>query len=119
MKRGKYLLLTVTAAALLAAIPFQAFASKDTEDRSPVGSIGLNVSSSIHVGDESSDVDVSLDFGDCDISNVDVINEPSGKWVDKDKPKLEVTLVDNYWKYGSPLPDRVRRRFISSTCCLG
>ncbi|MFR4578328.1 MAG: hypothetical protein ACLT76_00495 [Clostridium fessum] len=73
-------------------IPFQAFASKDTEDRSPVGSIGLNVSSSIHVGDESSDVDVSLDFGDCDISNVDVINEPSGKWVDKDKPKLEVTL---------------------------
>ena len=45
MKRGKYLLLTVTAAALLAAIPFQAFASKDTEDRSPVGSIGLNVSS--------------------------------------------------------------------------
>ena len=54
---------------------FQAFASKDTEDRSPVGSIGLNVSSSIHVGDESSDVDVSLDFGDCDISNVDVINE--------------------------------------------
>lgn len=77
MKKGKYLLLTVTAAALLAAIPFQAFASKDTEDRSPVGSIGLNVSSSIHVGDESSDVDVSLDFGDCDISNVDVINEPS------------------------------------------
>ena len=37
MKKGKYLLLTVTAAALLAAIPFQAFASKDTEDRSPVG----------------------------------------------------------------------------------
>ena len=33
MKKGKYLLLTVTAAALLAAIPFQAFASKDTEDR--------------------------------------------------------------------------------------
>ena len=103
MKKGKYLLLTVTAAALLAAIPFQAFASKDTEDRSPVGSIGLNVSSSIHVGDESSDVDVSLDFGDCDISNVDVINEPSGKWVDKDKPKLEVTLEaddDYYFKYG-------------------
>ena len=103
MKKGKYLLLTVTAAALLAAIPFQAFASKDTEDRSPVGSIGLNVSSSIHVGDESSDVDVSLDFGDCDISNVDVINEPSGKWVDKDKPKLEVTLEaddDYYFKSG-------------------
>ena len=103
MKKGKYLLLTVTAAALLAAIPFQAFASKDTEDRSPVGSIDLNVSSSIHVGDESSDVDVSLDFGDCDISNVDVINEPSGKWVDKDKPKLEVTLEaddDYYFKSG-------------------
>ena len=65
--------------------------------------IGLNVSSSIHVGDESSDVDVSLDFGDCDISNVDVINEPSGKWVDKDKPKLEVTLEaddDYYFKSG-------------------
>ena len=43
MKKGKYLLLTVTAAALLAAIPFQAFASKDTEDHSPVCSIGLNV----------------------------------------------------------------------------
>ena len=99
MKKGKYLLLTVTAAALLAAIPFQAFASKDTEDRSPVGSIGLNVSSSIHVGDESSDVDVSLDFGDCDISNVDVINEPSGKWVDKDKPKLEAD-DDYYFKSG-------------------
>ena len=99
MKKRKYLLLTVTAAALLAAIPFQAFASRDTENRSPVGSIGLNVSSSIHVGDESSDVDVSLDFGDCDISNVDVINEPSGKWVDKDKPKLEVTLEadDDYY----------------------
>ena len=103
MKKRKYLLLTVTAAALLAAIPFQAFASRDTENRSPVGSIGLNVSSSIHVGDESSDVDVSLDFGDCDISNVDVINEPSGKWVDKDKPKLEVTLEaddDYYFKSG-------------------
>ncbi len=44
-----------------------------------------------------------LDFGDCDISNVDVINEPSGKWVDKDKPKLEVTLEaddDYYFKSG-------------------
>ena len=48
-------------------------------------------------------MDVSLDFGDCDISNVDVINEPSGKWVDKDKPKLEVTLEaddDYYFKSG-------------------
>ncbi len=35
MKRGKYLLLTVTAAALLAAIPFQAFASKDTGATQP------------------------------------------------------------------------------------
>ena len=31
------------------------------------------------------------------------INEPSGKWVDKDKPKLEVTLEaddDYYFKSG-------------------
>ncbi len=103
MRRYKYFMAAVTAAVFLSAIPFTSFASGDTEGRTQMGTIGLNISSSIHVGDEKSDVDVSLDYGDCDISNVDVINEPSGKWVDKDKPKLEVTLEaddDYYFKSG-------------------
>lgn len=103
MKRNKYLITAVAAAVALLALPFSSLASSNTDDLTPIGTIELNVSSSIHVGDEKSDVDVSLDYGDCEISNVDVMNEPSGKWVDKDKPKLEVTLEaddDYYFKSG-------------------
>lgn len=103
MKRDKYFATLVTAAAIFLAIPFSSMAASDTDDLTPMSTIGLNISSSIHVGDEKSDVDVSLDFGDCEISNIDVVNEPSGKWVDKDKPKLEITLEaddEYYFKSG-------------------
>ncbi len=103
MKKYKYISTVVTATAILLALPFSVAASSDTDGLTPMSTIGLNISSSIHVGDEKTDVDISLDYGDCEISNIDVVNEPLDKWVDKDKPKLEITLEaddDYYFKSG-------------------
>ena len=87
---GKYgLLLAVTAAAVLS-MPHTVLAEE--EDRTPIGEITIDIASSIGVGDVGSDVDVSTDSGECELIQMDVLNEPLDKWKDKDKPKLEITL---------------------------
>ncbi|MGN0986588.1 MAG: hypothetical protein ACI4OO_01995 [Otoolea sp.] len=93
-KRG--LLLAVTAAAILS-MPHTALAEE--EDRTPIGEITIDISSSIDVGDVGSEVDASTDSDECEITTVDVTNEPSDKWKHKDKPKLEITLEADHDYY--------------------
>lgn len=94
------LALAVTWAVLAAPFPSMA---KEDEDRTPVEEISLDVSSSIEVGDIGSEVEVTLNYGECEVGNVDVANEPNDEWKDKDKPRVEVTLEadrDYYFKTG-------------------
>ena len=74
-KRG--LFLAVTAAAVLA-MPHTVLAEE--EDRTPIGEITIDISSSIEVGDVGSEVDAQVDTDECEITTVDVTNEPDDKW---------------------------------------
>lgn len=97
----KYGLLLAVSGVVLAA-PFTAQAKED-EDRTPIEEIVLEVSSSIEVGDVGSEVEVTTDSDECEVSNVDVINEPNSEWKHKDKPRLRVSLdaeYDYYFKSG-------------------
>ncbi len=93
-KRG--LFLAVTAAAVLA-MPHTVLAEE--EDRTPIGEITIDISSSIEVGDVGSEVDAQVDTDECEITTVDVTNEPDDKWKHKDKPKLEITLEADHDYY--------------------
>lgn len=96
-KRIKSANFLAIAAVLVLAMPHTALAEE--EDRTPIGEITIDVSSSIQVGDESSEVDVSIDSDECELTQVDVMNEPTEKWRDKDKPKLEITLEADHDYY--------------------
>lgn len=68
-----------------------AFVCLAKEERTPVGTIGLNFSSDIQAGESGGNVDVTLESGDCSIESVDVVNE-GDIWVGGDKPKVEIWL---------------------------
>lgn len=86
--KGSFFLTALTAAVLATAFPAMA---KEEEDRTAIEEVTLDISSSIQVGDTSSDVDVSTDSDEYEVGTVDVINEPD-KWKHKNKPKVEITL---------------------------
>lgn len=93
---------------LLLAVAGTVFASSFTawaeeEDRTPIGTVSLDIVSSIEVGDVGSDVEVTTDSDECYVANVDVINENNDEWGHKDKPKVEISLEaerDFYFKSG-------------------
>lgn len=102
LRKMKQCGLAAAVAGAVLASPFQSLA-KEEEDRTPIEEVRLEVSSSIQVGDIGSDVDVTVNAGDCEVTTVDVVNEPNEKWAHKDKPKVEVTLEadrDSYFKSG-------------------
>lgn len=78
---------------------FAGYARDDDEaEREPVGQIRLSFSSDIEAGSDSSDVEVSLESGNCTIDEVEVTND-DGRWAGGDEPKVKVWLnaEDGYY----------------------
>lgn len=70
------------------------------EERTPVGKISLSISSDIEAGEQDSNVDVSVESGECHIDSVDILNE-NDYWANGDEPRIKIYLNSDSGYYFS------------------
>ena len=105
MKLWKKGLSTVIGASLMTAMI--AGTAMAAEERTKISEITLNIDSSIEAGSDSSDVTVTSEGANYEVTDVEVIND-DGEWVDGSAPKVEVTLeADSDYYFGSMSSSRV------------
>ncbi len=104
-KKGLSVILT---AGLLAAMT--AGSAWAAEERTKISSVTLTVSSSIAVGDESGDVNVTSADGSYNVTDIEVLND-EGEWTVGDSPRVKITLeADEGYYFTSMSKSTVRLR---------
>ncbi len=92
------------AAALMFAVPM-AFAmprtvlAEEEEDAEIISGVSLTIDSSIHAGEDNSNVEVTTDDSEYEVDYVEVRNEPKERWCDGDKPRIKITLTTDEEDY--------------------